>query len=108
MTAGVILVLLFYLAGKTKNQRFKNKKKGSLLKQRSKSAERVEDSSYGRQHSDDFEEKLRVWSVKQGYHPTYYSEIRTSIGLVDNCLVTVTHIYNNKIAVGYMLVVLLT
>ncbi|XP_067941350.1 titin homolog isoform X2 [Watersipora subatra] len=71
-------------AGKTKNQRFKNKKKGSLLKQRSKSAERVEDSSYGRQHSDDFEEKLRVWSVKQGYHPTYYSEIRTSIGSSDS------------------------
>ena len=33
----------------------------------------------GQRHSDDFEEKLREWSVKQGHHPSYYSEFRDRV-----------------------------
>jgi len=46
------------------------------LKQRSKSAERVEGQSSSSGFSDEFEEKLREWSLKQGFHPTYYIDVR--------------------------------
>lgn len=72
--------MLLLVASKSKNPRFKNKKRSGLLKQRSKSADRVEGGSSGKRHSDDFEEKLREWSVKQGYHPSYYSDLRECRG----------------------------
>ena len=72
------LIKLYNPAAKAKTQRIKNKKRGGILKRRSKSAERIEEMD-GQRHSDDFEEKLREWSVKQGHHPSYYSEIRDRV-----------------------------
>lgn len=86
---GIYLIGLYIAATKAKTQRVKNKKRGGILKRRSKSAERiVEDHSVGNvadsdashRTSNEFEEKLREWSVKQGYHPTYYSEFRDRVG----------------------------
>lgn len=73
-------VLPNVVAAKAKTQRIKNKKRSGILKMRSKSAERIEEMDGNQRHSDDFEEKLREWSVKQGHHPSYYSEIRDSAG----------------------------
>lgn len=85
------------LGSKSKTQRFKNRKRAEIWKQRSKSAERADSAS---RLSDEFEEKLREWSVKQGYHPTYYSEIRASHGSVvlnaDSLFYSVCWLDNDK------------
>lgn len=60
------------------------------MKQRSKSAERA---GSGEAFSDDFQEKLREWSVKQGYHPTYYSDLRASQGYTTPTTLIITRAY---------------
>lgn len=88
-----------YSGSKSKTQRFKNRKRAEIWKQRSKSAERADSAS---RLSDEFEEKLREWSVKQGYHPTYYSEIRAKQGYLVVKISTYIHVSVIFLKVDYL------
>ena len=78
LSGSVFIYRPCFLASKSKTQRFKSKKRAAILKQRSKSVERPEPGCV--ELNNDFEEKLREWSVKQGHHPDYYISARRSIG----------------------------